>query len=87
MESGRKERKKESGGSEEDGEEEREDGVRGQEATETGTPIGGSRKGVLLRPAESKPGEGRRRPECHGDREAERSSQPHFQRSVAITGV
>ncbi|KAJ1177275.1 hypothetical protein NDU88_002536 [Pleurodeles waltl] len=42
MESGRKEQKKESGGSAEDGEEEREDGARGQEATKMGTPIRGS---------------------------------------------
>ncbi|KAJ1188927.1 hypothetical protein NDU88_005683 [Pleurodeles waltl] len=41
-ESGKKELEKESGESVEYGEEEREDGVRGQEATETGTQIGGS---------------------------------------------
>ncbi|KAJ1127069.1 hypothetical protein NDU88_005475 [Pleurodeles waltl] len=81
-ESERKEWKKESGESVEDGEEEWDDRASSQEATETGTPIG-----VSLRPAESDPGGARRRPECHGDREAERSSLPRFWRSVAISGV
>ncbi|KAJ1133765.1 hypothetical protein NDU88_000241 [Pleurodeles waltl] len=42
MESREKERKKKSGEAAEDGEEQLEDGAGGQEATETGTPIGGS---------------------------------------------